>query len=462
MKTLIEKTAYILTIFLIFSCKKFVAIDVPKDQIVTAKVFTSDETAKSAIRGIYADMMSGTGFASGGNNSVTLLTGRSSDDFTNQNSNVNYIQFQTNNLLPTNNNMRLGLWQDPYKYIYFANSIIENLAHAPLVSPAVKQQLTGEAKFIRAFCHFYLTNLFGAVPIVVTTDFRINANAFANTKEQVYLQITKDLSEAKAELSEGYPSAERIRPNRTAATAFLARVYLYTNDYVNAEKQASEVIAKVDTYDLVDLDKVFLKNSKEAILQFFVPASAGRNTIEGNIFILTAAPGSTTHIVLSPGLVEAFNSTDKRLPKWIGTYSNGTSSWNYPFKYKVKTGATPLTEYSMVLRLAEQYLIRAEARAMQNNFEGARNDINKIRFRAGLADTDLNTLPELLLAIEKERRLEFFAEWGHRWLDLKRTNRADAVLSTLKSPNWLTTDQLFPIPQTELNNNINLVQNKGY
>jgi hypothetical protein len=116
----------------------------------------------------------------------------------------------------------------------------------------------------------------------------------------------------------------------------------------------------------------------------------------------------------------------------------------------------------MVLRLAEQYLIRAEARAQQNNLAGAKDDVDAVRLRAGLPvlPDNLNR-DEMLLAIEQERRIELFSEWGHRWFDLKRTGRALAVLSPLKA-GITATDLLYPIPLDALKTNPNLVQNPGY
>jgi hypothetical protein len=106
-------------------------------------------------------------------------------------------------------------------------------------------------------------------------------------------------------------------------------------------------------------------------------------------------------------------------------------------------------------------LIRAEARARQHNLAGAKPDINMIRSRAGLGINNSPDEASLLLAIEQERRIELFAEWGHRWLDLKRTGRASAVLGLVK-PGWSAEDMLFPIPQSELDKNPFLVQNPGY
>ena len=118
----------------------------------------------------------------------------------------------------------------------------------------------------------------------------------------------------------------------------------------------------------------------------------------------------------------------------------------------------------MVLRFAELYLIRAEARAQQNKLTGANSaasDINVIRTRAGLSNTTATTQAALLLAVEKERQVELFTEWGHRWFDLRRTGRIDAVLSAVK-PTWKPTAALFPIPYLEIQRNPLLTQNNGY
>jgi hypothetical protein len=89
-------------------------------------------------------------------------------------------------------------------------------------------------------------------------------------------------------------------------------------------------------------------------------------------------------------------------------------------------------------------------------------DINIIRKRAGLPGLASTISSQLCLqAIEQERRTELFTEWGHRWIDLKRTNRADVVLSS-KTSGWHPNDKLYPIPFTELETAPNLVQNPGY
>jgi hypothetical protein len=140
-------------------------------------------------------------------------------------------------------------------------------------------------------------------------------------------------------------------------------------------------------------------------------------------------------------------------------------TYYFPFKYKLNKPEDPQSEYLMVLRLAEQYLIRAEARAQQGDLTGARSDLNVIRHRAGLNGTNTSTKETLLTAILKERQVELFTEWGHRWLDLKRTGKVNAVMTMVtpqKGGVWENFKQWYPIPRQDLRLNPNLTQNEGY
>ena len=465
------------SIFMQTACKKFVSINPPIDKIVAKEVYTSDEMATNALRGIYVTLATSVSFA-GGQSSVTMLAGRSADEFTNFYNDDAIKQFSENSLISTNGRLQSGLWTSPYKIIYATNSFMENVSHSMDVTVAVKKQLLAEAKFIRSLSYFYLTNLFGDVPLLLTSDYRQNAIAFSNTQLEIYSQIVKDLEEATADLSDNYPGADRTRANKWAAMALLSRTYLYIKNYEKAESYASAIIANTTRYKLItdDLNKVFLKNSDEAILQLYVPAANNVNTYEGLLFILNAAPGNATEVVISSTLYNSFEDGDLRKSKWVGTFSSGANTWYYPSKYKVKSGSNPSLEYSMVLRIGEQYLIRAEARINQETqvkIDQGISDLNILRQRSRQTATAAvpNPLPALtnglskadaLLAVEKERRNELFSEWGHRWLDLKRTKRVDAVLSIAKGSNWQTTDQLYPIPNSDILNNPNLKQNDGY
>jgi hypothetical protein len=445
----------------ITSCKKFVEIDPPKTATVSEVVFSNDGSAISAIRGIYSEMSFG-GIASGSFFSVTLTGGLLSDEFIGYQTGLN--DFYTNSLTANNVGVTSDAWNQTYKFIYYSNSMIEGLANSSGVTAAVKKQLEGEAKFLRAFCHFYLVNLFGDIPLITTTDYRINSIASRTPKDLVYQQIISDLIDAQNMLASDYSwsNNERVRVNKWAATALLARAYLYTGEWMKAETQASAVINNSGLYSLPsDLNTVFLKNSNETIWQL-MQVNPGYNTNEAGYFIPASAMSPPEFVSLTSQLFNDFEAGDQRKAKWVGSITVGLNIYYFPYKYKIRDFGQPLTEYSMVFRLAEQYLIRAEARTQQNNIVGAQSDVNTIRSRAGLSNTTAIDKPSLLTAIEKEKRIEFFAEWGHRWFDLKRWNKADAVLGPIKTPNWQTTDVLYPIPQTELSNDPNLIQNPGY
>jgi hypothetical protein len=268
-----------------------------------------------------------------------------------------------------------------------------------------------------------------------------------------------DLLDAQTLLGANYPTAERTRVNNAAATALLARVYLYTQQWSKAETEATKVITDTKYSLLSDLNTVFLKNSNEAIwqLQTVNTSTAGVNTWEG--FSIVPANATTAPLYkFYPNFMAGFEANDKRKIAWTKTFTNTSGTIDYPVKYKVRTG-TPVTEYSMTIRFAELFLIRAEARAQQDKLDLAIADLTTIRSRAGLLALPLvMTKAEVLAAVEKERKLELFGEWGHRWFDLKRTGRAMAVLTPIK-PTLAITDLLYPIPLAALNTNPNLVPN---
>lgn len=443
------------------SCEDFVDIDNPPTQISGANVFSNESTATAAVFGIYARMFKTAGITS----SMSHNNGLAADEMVAYSS-PDIISFYNNSLSPLNS--RIGsYWTELYQYIYSANLALEGLESSSTLGGNVIKQLSAEAKFIRAFCYFYLTNLWGEVPLITSTDYRVNAAANRNTKDEIYDQIVSDLRDAEGDLPDDYSvsDGDRSRPNRWAAKALLARVYLYASNWSNAIAEATEVIDNVALFSLEgDLNAVFLKNSGEAIWQLSSTFSGGGiNTFDAELLIATSTT-SVPVMAMNNTLVEALTMEDKRRQSWVNNIVVDGTTYYYPYKYKVKAAgsAPPIQEYLGVLRLAEMYLIRAEARVREKDLEGARADVNVIRQRAGLSDISANDEASLLLAIENERRLELFAEWGHRWMDLKRTDRADAVLGALK-PDWQSTDVLYPLPQSEIDKNPNLnPQNEGY
>lgn len=443
---------------LLLSCKKFLEVSAPANQLVSASVFENNGTAVAAVTGIYVEMMNNSQqFA---NNFTTLFAGMSSDELRFWSSSFR-DEFVTNNISEINHPfLASAFWGRAYQYIYAANSCIEGLKASRNVTDSIRKSLIAEAKFVRTFSYYYLVNLFGEVPLILATDHEINGIMARTSVEHLYSQMIEDLREGVELLASNYTSGERTRPNKFAAAALLSRIYLHLQDWDNAEKLATEIITSSNYSLLSSLNNVFLKNSREAIWQL-QPVNPVYNTWEG-FAIITAATVAPTY-VLTNQLYQAFENGDNRKSAWVGTKTVSGQPVFFPSKYKVPGGnSAPVTEYYTILRLAEIILIRAEARNNKGDFAGAVSDVNMIRNRAGLPNTLATNSTNLTSAIEQERRIELFAEWGHRWFDLKRTGRAEAVLAPLKGSTWNANDLLWPIPTTQLNLNSSLVQNPGY
>jgi hypothetical protein len=467
------------------SCRKLVSVPEPVNSQTTAEVFATEQQANSAMAGIYTQLINGN---SGVNNSIytgfgtgltTLIGGLSSDELMYYQATGEYLLYNSNRL-QVNSSSANSVWTTAYTAIYGANAVIEGIAASTSAAlrDSVRKELTGEAKFIRAFSYFYLTNLFGDVPLALTIDFNQTRNMARTPQASVYQQIISDLKDAQSVLPADYSvsSGERIRPNKWAATALLARALLFTGDYTGAATQAATVIGYTTQYNLVsDLNEVFLKNSPEAIWQLqqnTSVANVGNATPEGATMLPNPLSTGLASYYLSSQLLDAFETGDQRRSKWVdSTNNNSTGLYYFPYKYKTGTanysvGGTA-TEYYMVLRLAEQYLIKAEAEA--NGAAGgdaaAITDLNVLRHRAGLPDLSSSLLhDQVITAVAHERQTELFVEWGHRWLDLKRTGQAHNVLSVIpvKQP-WEGDYQLlYPIPVSEIITDHNLVQNPGY
>jgi hypothetical protein len=445
--------AFALLVVLTAGCKKLVTVDPPVDAITSGGAFLDDVSATAALSGIYSTMMQNYSYF--GSVALTLNSGLASDELALKLNQSSFLEIEANEVLPSNGNV-YDIWRTAYKYIYQANAAIEGLAQSTTVSSQAKKTLTGEALFVRAFIHFYLVNLFGDVPLVTSSNYTSNAVLGRTPAADVYRQVVEDLQRAES-LLPPVNGTGKARPGSDAVKAMLARVYLYRGDWALAESKATEVIAS-GRYTLANTPaQVFLSSSPETIWQL-TPSVANINTYEGNQLIPSTAT-AVPSFVLTDALLGFFGSTDLRRKAWLDSNLVSGRAWYYPAKYKVRTAAA-ITENPIYLRLAELYLIRSEARAQQDKISGAQQDLSAIRSRAGLGATPASDKASLLAAIEGERRLELFVEWGHRWFDLKRWGRAGAVLSY--KPGWQSTDTLWPLPVGELKLNPFLTQNPGY
>lgn len=462
-------SSFIFIILIAMSCNKDVQIPNPISSVTAGQVFSSDATATAAMLGIYSYMSNNQSFSS---YETTLYAGESADELTDETPGYEFYDLFLSNTLSTlqsSSTVLSSFWQPAYFDIYSANAVISGVVSSAGVSASTRNQLTGEAKFIRAFCYFYLSNLFGDVPLALSTDFNQTALLSKQSKAKIYQQIIADLLDAQSlmisdfSLSNGQP----IRANKWAATALLARVYQYEGQWQSADSAASAVINSGQFSLINNLDSVFLANSAESILQLQTVNTSIYATQEGFYFIPFNPNLDFANSWLTTQLLAAFEPNDLRRVMWVdSTTEYGTTYYYYPYKYKVRVGSSlPAFENYNLLRFAEQFLIRAEAEANLNQLSLAINDVNTIRNRAGLDSLPSSlTQAQIMSAIQQEYRIEFFGEWGHRWLDLKRWGIALQTLDTIsyKTGNIDSAQLLYPIPMTEIQTDPNLTQNLGY
>ncbi|MFD2586046.1 RagB/SusD family nutrient uptake outer membrane protein [Croceitalea marina] len=441
----------------LFSCSDFVDVGPPKNFLVSETVFDDPATVESALASIYFKMRE-QGMVSG-NFGVTTGLGIYSDELDYYGFDAGYSQLYLHNVLP-GNDVITGWWGQAYNIIYSANDIIKGIENSTDLTAAEKDLFKGQALFVRCYMHSLLVMLYGDVPYITTTDYLENNVVVRDPETTVVNTIISDLITA-VDLLEGtgQNSAERVLPDEWAAKALLSRMYLWTGNWEEATFLASELI---NTFILeANLGNVFLKESSETIWQLR-DGENPKNTQIANQLVIRFIPGQTYS--LTDNLSSAFEEGDLRKTQWTDTISDtdNTVTLRFAHKYKATLNETESLEYSILFRLAEQYLIRAEARARTGDIPGGLQDLNIIRNRAGLPDTSFATADELVNAILQERRVELFTEQGLRWFDLKRTATAVEALGDLKM-NWKPTNVLLPIPETELETNPNLLpQNPGY
>lgn len=438
-------------------CDSFVDVETPNSQLTGVTVFEDRTTANAALIDIYSKLRD-TGLLAGNANGSGVCLGLYADELTYYGNTDDNTSFIFNNTMLATTPMASQLWNESYHQIYCANAVIYGCQNSTGLSTADKNQFIGEATFIRALVHFYLMNLNGDVPYITTTDYEVNRLVSRMPTSEVYNNIIADLQQAIALLPEGYVAPDRVRPNRSTASALLARVYLYNGNWAEASNAASAVLNNAEYVWETDIDKIFLKDCTATIWQFS-PKLEGNNTDEGSVFVFQTGP--PPFVGLSAELYNSFANDDLRKSHWISSVTDGSSTWYHANKYKQNNNTGTSLEYSIVFRLAEQYLIRAEARARQGELSNAKQDLDMVRSLAGLPNTTAMTSAEIIVAVQQERRFELFTEHGHRFFDLKRNGALNTVLPIVKL-GWNSTDIHWPIPETELLANPNLTQNPGY
>jgi len=379
-------------------------------------------------------------------------------------------------------------WAYLYSTIGKANTVINNVnaVDDPALTAARKNEILGEASFIRAFMYFQLVQLWGDVPLQLTEIRTISVDILPDIypilfpprmpKEEVYAQIITDLEVALANVK---PTAlHKGFATTGAVNAMLAKVYATKepHDWNKVKQYCDAVIAGpyslLSSYD--HLWDNLHENSSEAI--FEINYNGGITDGNWGTKIFRGLDWKKFNLP-SNDLVKAFDDENDLIRKNASiVFLDVSGRWSdahwpqtmYPFINKYRNFNEGSNQNYIFIRLADILLLKAEALNELGDTPGAAALVNQIRTRVNLPNTTATTQAAMRLAIEKERRLELAYE-GHRWYDLKRTGRAIEVMNNATGVGgvnlgyMLNQDRLlWPIPQAELDKNTKLIQNPGY
>jgi len=413
--------------------------------------------------------------------------------------------------LATNPNMNEA-WYANYLGILRANTVLDNLNATVVPDEAVRNQMEGEAKFLRAFFYFDLIRWFGKVPLIdhaVTIEEALIIPR--SSVEDVYTLVISDFTDAIGKLPETYPAASKGRATSVAAKAFLGLVYLTrtgdtygvegpglgTNEYTEAVSLFNEVIASGKFSWVPDYASIFsYTNEGNPDIVFDIQSIGGNAGDLGvgarfpseiydgayGLAIALGFPGGadtdspkapsknlqssyeagdvryTFSILPSYVNLAGSNVTTGQFKKFLDASKKGADRFNWPINY-------PVLRYTDILLMKAEAILRGGFGGLGTQ-QDVDDIVNMVRTRAGLANVSSTSLDMLLL----ERRHEFAGE-GLRWHDLVRSGKIleimaawDAVDDAENKIKPMTVDEiLYPIPQTQLTISPGLYdQNPGY
>ncbi|MFN3555015.1 MAG: RagB/SusD family nutrient uptake outer membrane protein [Bacteroidales bacterium] len=450
-----KKFAYILTLAVVALSACDVLDVQPYHSIPSSEAITNAAQVESAIIGCYDALQSGGYY---GLNYI-IWGDLPADNLSHSGITITWADISNNTILADN-----GLVESTWAAIYGALSRINNaLDQIPAIDTTnmpepKKYAAMAELRFLRALAHYDLMRLFGPVPIrdkPVSNDEQ-SLNPPRRSIADVLELVNSDLDFAIEHLA---PTLKRGRAAQPAAQALKARVALhqyYLTQNTQLLEQAITLATAVINHPALEIEPdyatLFNGNpNKESI--FEISYNEQDRNLTARYFAHTSIAGGRYEFKPTDIYLNAFHNDDLR--KDISVKFAGTAPYAVKFN-DVSSGTDPV----YVLRLAEMYLIRAEAGVLlQNSTQSILADINVIRQRAGLQPANISSYTGLSLEIEAQRQKEFAFE-GHRWFDLIRTGRALDVLENVTSIN----QTLFPIPQAELiaNDNPGMYQNDDY
>ncbi|MGM0587812.1 MAG: RagB/SusD family nutrient uptake outer membrane protein [Bacteroidota bacterium] len=442
--------AAILSLLLFWGCDSLLDTE-PQQSISEDQALTTSSNVQAVLYGAY-DNFGGSDLYGGHFYMLPDLLGTSGDAQWSGTYEGPTQVFQKN-MLVDNENAR-ATWLDAYQAINVANNVLSAL---DVVDAAEQDRVEGEAKFLRASIYFQLVRLYApdynedpsapGVPVLTepTRGIDESSNVSRNTVQQVYDQVIADLTSAEGLLT----GSNGVFATSYAAKAMLARVYLHMGEYADARDMAHDVITN-GGFSLVgnyaDAFNNSNTNTSEDIFATQVTSQDGVNNL--HTFYASQQYGGRGDIEIQQQHLDRYEAGDDRLALF----------YTDPITGETRTGKWQ-NQYGNVnvIRLAEMYLIRAEANfRLGAPFTGQApyEDLNELRSRANASTytaLDNITLQDIL----EERVLELAYE-GHFLFDTKRTGGSVGSIS------WDADNLVFPIPQREMDANPNLTQNDGY
>ena len=416
-----------------------------KDTIPTQTAISDSSSARAAVAGMYHGLQSLSSYGS----DIPEVGDLSSDNAEFSGTSTSYGEID-DNIISVSNTSVLSIWAQSYDNINRANEILDKLGTLTNLEPSTRDELQGEAYFVRALMYHDLVKYFGDVPIRLhpTTDPNAGSSITRAPVSAVYDQILADLDSAASRISD---SSSTTTASGGAVRALRARVLLYRGDNVNAEIEAHAVEDDFG-YDLADnysdLYSASGNSTPEDIFKVIATVHADQQSFLSYDYFAKAL-GGTYLLRPTTDLLAAYDPDDLR-GQWNISFAG---SRRYGSKYRSITG----TENFPILRLGEIILIRAEALARTNHLPEAVAEMHRTEARATapLFVLGTNTQQQVIDAIVAERRLEMALE-GDRWPDLVRLGIAAEVMDI--DP----TQTLYPIPQSEIDVTPGLTQNPGY
>ncbi len=423
----------------VFSCADLDDVS-PINQIPTEAAITSEASSNAALNGVYSEIQDGDLVFDGWLALAQFFT----DEADATGTFPTRLEFGNLNVFPANGTMGT-VFTDLYDVINEANNVI---ALVPGVSEdgfteEEKNDIVAQARFLRAQCYLHLVTLWQEVPLVLTPTVDVGEvlNVAVSSQDEIYNQIRADLNDAVANLMN---PTSTFRASQQSANAFLARVALYQENWSEAQSKAQEVLGS--GFDLTGFpylsDQIyslnFTSNDGNLLGFFYGPSDLGGR--------YSCGP--------NPALIAAFEPGDARFAATLDT-SSFTVAYGLKYPSFSAANAGVATDPIYFIRHAEMVLIAAEAAAEQGDFAAASTYFNQVRTRAGLPEITLDA-DNYVDAILKERFTEFAFEGSQRLIDLRRRGKALEVLGPL---GYDACDAVWPLPQRDVDRNVNLQQN---